>query len=242
MSSLLRMRSWPLFMFSFGLPLILSVCIYITLWIKYFLSSPFYFYSELDPDSRYVKELETMKEIAPLLILFLIPAALTIYYTRWKRSIVTYTWKVHFKDELKFPNKLFQWAVWFPFVALILVVAFSPIYASWVVETEYQYMIYAMDYHESPMHYTMERTLIATGILVFIGIVSSILELWTSLETARAIHSVQENRKVSAGEVVFDWFLVVFYPIGIFALQPRVNEFGLNDSVDREIELMDVST
>ncbi|NVK04410.1 MAG: hypothetical protein HWD92_06280 [Flavobacteriia bacterium] len=238
MSSLLRMRSWPLFMFSFGIPLILFVCIFVILLINYWLGAPFTIHVDYAPESLYTKELETMQEIAPLFILFLIPAALTIFFTRWKKSIVTYTWKVHFKGELKFPNKLFQVSIWFPFVALILAVAFSPIYASWIIETEYQYMIYAMDFYERPMHYTMERTLIASGVIAFFGVVSSILELWTSLETARAIRSVEQNRKVSAGEVVSDWFLVVFYPIGIFALQPRVNEFGLNDSVDREIEYM----
>lgn len=88
------------------------------------------------------------------------------------------------------------------------------------------------------MHYTTKRVLISTLILIPLVLLFSILELWTSLETARAINSAEQNRKVSAGEVVKDWFLVTLYPIGFFILQPRVNSLGLKDSIDREIEYL----
>jgi hypothetical protein len=39
----------------------------------------------------------------------------------------------------------------------------------------------------------------------------------------RALKSIEKNRKADIGECIGDFFLVVFLPIGIWFLQPRIN-------------------
>lgn len=238
MPSLLRMKSRQLFMYSFGLPLFIGVAILGVLFVQYLMSMPALFFYEVD-ESYYIMELEAYREVVRLVPLFLLPVGLTGYYYRWKQKVVLFVWQDHLNGQFKFSRKLFQFAVWTPFIGAVLLCSFAPIYLTWFIDFELHHLRYAYDPDfGGVMHYTTKRVLISTLILIPLVLLFSILELWTSLETARAINSAEQNRKVSAGEVVKDWFLVTLYPIGFFILQPRVNSLGLKDSIDREIEYL----
>lgn len=44
---------------------------------------------------------------------------------------------------------------------------------------------------------------------------------------ARTLKSIEKDKKADIGECIGDFFLIVFLPIGIWFLQPRINRVAL---------------
>lgn len=49
---------------------------------------------------------------------------------------------------------------------------------------------------------------------------------------ARTLKSIEKNKKVDIGECIGDFFLIVFLPIGIWFLQPRINKVATQSEHD----------
>lgn len=73
----------------------------------------------------------------------------------------------------------------------------------------------------------INNTMQVTPIILPIYLISIFCALYNMYFIARALRTVELHRPVTFGEWASDFFLICFFPIGIWMLQPRINRiFG----------------
>lgn len=154
---------------------------------------------------------------------FIIPIIFSAFLIYWRQKVVDYASKT-LKEAYTYPKALFRAALWAPLLLGIFTLWWLPNMflelGDFVTEVDSN----SIQGEEIPVNVFFP--FMGTWVLLTpISIVLSIGQLWTYLETARAIRSVEVGRRVSAGEVVGEFFLNWFFFIGVWILQPKINKF-----------------
>jgi hypothetical protein len=76
-----------------------------------------------------------------------------------------------------------------------------------------------------------------TGVAAFFGFYLFYAFLHFLMFPARTLRSIENNRKAEIGECIGDFFLIVFLPIGIWFLQPRMNKVAKGRGTNLETEV-----
>ncbi|KAB2813889.1 hypothetical protein [Phaeocystidibacter luteus] len=223
MPGILKLKHWQLFSIIYGGPFIVSTGV-----VVFMLGKIFAAVQQIEPgtpdEQKFQQIFGVYADVMPYFIIPILFSAVLIY---WRQKVVDYASKT-LKEAYKYPKGLFRVALWAPFLLAILVFLWMPGFFRELSEFVTEVESNSIQGEELPPSFVFK--FLGTWILLApISLVLSIGQLWTYLETARAIRSIEVGRRVSAGEVVGEFFLNWFFFIGVWILQPKINKFDVTE-------------
>lgn len=212
MERILKAKHWQLFLLIFGLPFVIYIG-----WMISFFSG---FISDLDYYSSSDFPVEMFNGMITMILLMMIPAA--IQYA-WFYSMAIGLQK-KLPEGMKMKVNMFKAFFIIPIIYMLLYLLFMATFIGNIENLE------NLEYLEDLEDFN-NIGLIILGVLFFIGmslfvIFCTFYQFWF---IAKTIKSAELKKEATFSEFVGEFFLVWFYPIGVWILQPTINKI-----MDRE--------
>lgn len=203
-NTFLKAKHWQLFLLVFGLPLI----IYIGWMISFFTE----FLSDLDYNTNTDFPVEMLNGMITFIFLMMIPAAIQ-YAWFWSMAVGL---QKKLPEGMKMKVNMFKVFFIIPIVYLLIYMLFMVTFFGNIENLE----------NMEDLEYFDNIGLFFFGIMFFIGISLFVVfctfyQFWF---IAKTIKSAQLKREAVFSDFVGEFFLVWFYPIGVWILQPMVNK------------------
>lgn len=206
----LKAKHWQLFVLMFGIPFVVQAV------------GMVHFFSIIQE----LESLEYSGDVSPTIIMdsmmnfaglgFSISILMGLLLFGWLWSVgIGLQDKI--ADELKLSTGLFKAALIFPAIYLGLIMGLAG------------YVFFNI---ESLMVGAISPSIIFTIFpLHFLTMIAMIYSLYF---VAQTIKTVEFQRKVSFGDFIGEFFLVWFFPIGVWILQPKINEWHDNQIIEND--------
>lgn len=189
----LRAKHWQLFMLTFGIPLILQIGLFISIIVTSVTSDG-------DPDTSFFLFYVLLFPV--LMILF------TAVFFGWFWSIVTGLH--HFiPHELQLNQTRFKVFFFIPLVYIILITIFMTGMFSGLTDG-------SIDANNEPEH-------LIFAVFFPIHIFSMFCIFHSLYFVAKTVKTAELQRSVTFSDFAGEFFLIWFYPIGIWIVQPKIN-------------------
>lgn len=197
--SFLKSKHWVLFTLGYGIQIVF-----------YLIMIPKSFHHPLsaDPQEQFVQTMSIFRMFGPMMILM----SLIIYGWIWSIVNALYDKLPPFAGiNLQKFNFIFG-------LAFFYVMALS-IFLSWYFgNTDFIEMIDKPDFRPS--------VFITSFLFIFVLHILAMVAIFYSIYVAaKTVKTIELQRKVSFSDFVAEFFLIWFFPVGIWILQPRLNRY-----------------
>lgn len=213
-SAFLKAKHWQLFLLIFALPVIIYIG-----WLAGFISD---LLSEGHYGTDYLPP-EFFSSIITLILLMIIPVFIQ-YAWFWSMAVGLHN-KV--PKEARMNLNLFKLFFIIPLVFFILYMFLFVTILGSVEDLEHLEYFEDID-HLGPFLFGFLFFLFFSFFVIF----CTFYQYWF---IAKTIRTVELQRDVTFGEFVGEFFLVWFYPIGVWILQPRVNQL-IEGKIQQKLE------
>ncbi|MCI4666741.1 MAG: hypothetical protein MRZ79_01170 [Bacteroidia bacterium] len=201
-NTFLKAKHWQLFLLTFGIPMLAYA-----FFIQYMMSN---FEPMLDPDAVFLEPdpeeiLGFFKYVPTFMILF----AGILYSWMWSVGVGL---KKHILPELRLNVNLFKFFLLVP-ATYICVIAYFMSY------------IFNASFFPDP---DFEPSAVLILSIVFMHLFSMFCIFFCMHFVAKSIKTAEMGRKVRFSEFAGEFFMIWFYPVGVWILQPRINKIVEN--------------
>lgn len=208
-SKFLKAKHWQLFVLMFGIPLIVQGISMVRLFKIFLLMEQ---NGDVSPEIMF----SSVSSLFGIMMIGAVLISVVVLGWFWSIGIGLQT---KIPDEIKMKTGLFKAALIFPAVYLLL---FLGIFGFVFYNIESLVMIGASSqiiFMIFPLHFLAMIAMIYS--LVFI---------------AKTIKTAETQRRVEFGDYIGEFFMVWFLPIGIWILQPKINEIYEYEAENHEID------
>jgi len=192
----LKAKHWVLFILTFGIPMIIEIVM-----MSFMFSDLMTYAKSMDSDP--LQSLKYMKFIPPIMIFYM------IFLYGWFWSVAIGLQK-KVPVTLKMKVKKFKFFFFFPMIYMVL-------------------FMFAFFFLFS--HITTQNVDFNPGIAGIIFVIVFPIHLFAMFcmfyiyyFVAKTIKTVELQREVTFGDFVAEFFLILFFPIGIWVIQPTINK------------------
>jgi len=191
---ILKAKHWQLFLFTFGLPFLFQIISLVSIGLGT------------------ANQVATQMESSIPKIIFLMPFIgiifiVTLFYWFWS---VTLGLKEKLPETSNINYKRFKFFFFFPFIYILLISIFAG--SLFVVA------------NNSPESIDQSIMFGAVGIIFPLHLFSMFCMFHTLYYTAKTFKSVELQKDATFSDFAGEFFMIWFFPIGIWIIQPKINE------------------
>ncbi|MFT6746334.1 MAG: hypothetical protein ACJAZ2_000673 [Glaciecola sp.] len=202
----LKAKHWQLFVLLVGLPLVFQVVVMIITFLDAFAGNA--------PD---LMSLGSMLVVIPVLMLV---GMATFYGWFWSVGVGL---QKFIPDEAKMNVKLFKVFLAFPFVYIIGI--FSCVALVFTDLIDSMDLMFFMDM-ENP---NVSLIITAVSIVLLLHLFAMFCNFYCLYFVARTVKTAELQKTVKFEEYIAEFFLLWFFAVGVWFIQPKVNEFVEDD-------------